>query len=375
MIPGFPIDAPALNLALGGNLADSLEADAQEWAKLKTGVVYWIPNTNLLYVRTRHSDEAFPGTRREPAYETSNHGVYTAGVIAKACPSCYLLVVSDPEGGFTSGLDFLSGNAAWVDVAVSTQQAVTVWPTAPVEVANALVLSQLSGPLSGYAQAARRWAETGKLYFVASGNLPVSSVDLLVPVPSLDRTIPPWFTIVGGSYAECRGVELLSGRPAEFSAEYEADAPAFESTSEYETVSGTSLSAPLAATHFAQALRLVRQALGDTRRAGAYWAGAARGSGYLADGLLTRDELYSAFADAADLFLSSEFTGPCGVNGLAASGQPWLEMGWGYVGEAQAELAAGIILGILQPPAKPEAQREYMNTYLMLRKLSGSATP
>lgn len=371
VIPGFPADAPALELSLGDNLEKNLETDAAKWESLQTGVVYWIPHTNLLYVRTRQSDEAFPGTQRAPAYQTADHGVLTSGVVAKACPSCYLLIVSDPEGGFTASLDYLAQNAPWVDVAASTQQATTLAASAVPEAANGLVLSQLRGPLSDYAQAAKRWVESGKLYFVGSGNFPVGVVGYPVPVPTTDRTVPPWFTVIGGGYAECRATELDAGKPAEFISEYQATAPVYESTDEYQAVSGTSFSTPLVATHFAQALKRLRAVLGDTRQPGVYWAGTPRGDGYLADGVLTRDELYSAFADAADLFQTSEYSGPCGSNGVPPSPQPWVEAGWGYVGEAQGQLAADIILGLLQPPAKPAEQRQYMDSYLMARELSG----
>lgn len=375
VIPGFPADAPALRLSLDDSLDVAEEKDAAIWTGIQTGVVYWIPQTNLLYVRTRHTDEAFPGTERELPYATANHGTLTSGVIARECRDCYLLIVSDPEGGFTFSLDYLAQHANWVDVAASTQQAAVIAPTALPEAANALVLSQLSGPFSPYTQAARQWVEAGRLYFVGSGNYPTSLVGYPIPTPSGDRTIPPWFTVIGGSYSECRGTELNAGKPAEFSSEYHAVAPANDSSSEYQDVSGTSFSTPLVATHVAQALKRVRTVLGDTRGTGTYWSGTPRGSGYLMDGELSREDIFAAFTDAADLFVSDQYTGPCGSNGVPSSPQPWVEMGWGHVGRAQGSLAADIILGVLQAPAKPVEQRRYMDAYMAARRASVTASP
>jgi hypothetical protein len=377
LIPGFPADAPALELSLDARLADAVEQDRQKWLDLPKGVVHWIPGTNLLYVRTRHADEAFPGADHDRLpYTTTNHGSLTSGVIADACPDCYLLIVADPEGGFTYSMNWLGENAPWVDTAASTQHATTVTPQALGAVAESFVVSPVLGPGSEYASAAKRWAQSGKFYFVASGNTPISATGYPVPIPTTDRSLPPWFTVIGGAYAECRGEEVMAGKPNEFVSEYVARAPAYDSIDDYMTVSGTSFSTPLVATRFAQAVRYVREALGDTREPGAYWAGKAqKDSPYLADGKLTRDELYQAFAQAADLFAADEYTGPCGSNSAAVSSQPWLQMGWGYVGADQTALAADLLLGRAVAPVKPAGQAEYMDAYLGAREAAGSVTP
>jgi hypothetical protein len=365
VIPGFPADAPALELTFGPDLVASLEADAQKWRDLERGVVHWIPGTNLLYVRTREVAEplaAVVGTATP--YSTGGHGTLTAGVIAEACQDCYLLIVSDPEGGFTYSLDYLARHAAWVDVAASTQQS---FPFSGDAEAGA-ALSLASGPLSPYASAAKRWAEAGRLYFIAAGNTPAQDV-------APDRMLPLWFTVVSGAYAECRGHELKSGKPNEFVSEYVVDAPAELTVDQYHSVSGTSFSTPLVATRFAQALKIVREQLKDTRKPGTYWSGTPQPSPFLADGKLTREELYQAFAQAAELFTTGEYTGPCGYLGVPVSATPWLEMGWGYVGPDQAVLAADLILGRRQAPAKPAEQKQHMDTYMGLREAAGSVTP
>jgi hypothetical protein len=373
VIPGFPSDAPALHLTFGPDLQASLAADAQKWQDMRPGVTYWIPGTNLLYVRTRNEDlpepEGLPdgvsvfGEPQHP-YQTHEHGTWTPGVIADACQDCYVLVVSDPEGGFTYSLDFIGRHTPWVDVAASTQNAAANDPRETPK----FPLSVASGPLSEYASAAKRWAESGRLYFIAAGNEPV-------PQPFNDRHLPPWFTIVSGAYAECRGVEAKSAKPNEFVSEYVVQAPAWDSVEAYETVSGTSFSTPLVAARFAQALQIIRRELKDQREPGTYWSGKAQNSSLLADGKLTREDMYQAFAQAAELFATSEYTGPCGYQGVPASPTPWLEMGWGYVGPDQATLAADLILGRATPPAKPAEQAQYMDAYLSAREASGTATP
>ena len=93
------------------------------------------------------------------------------------------------------------------------------------------------------------------------------------------------------------------------------------------------------------------------------------------DGELSRDDIFAAFTDAADLFVSDQYTGPCGSNGVPPSPQPWVEMGWGHVGREQGSLAADIILGVLQPPSKPAEQRRYMDAYMAARRASVTASP
>lgn len=376
VIPGFPADAPALELTFGRDWEADRLLDEPKWRAMQTGVTYWIPGTNLLYLRTRQDDDAYPGIGNESLpYETTNHGVMTAGVIAQACPDCYLLIVSDPEGGYTYPLDFIARNAPWIDVAASTQQQVITALTTPTSLPSTLeggYVGPLMGPASPYASAAKRWVESGRLYFIAAGNDPITGTGI---PPTLDRSVPPWFTIVGGAYAECRGSEADSGRPNEFVSEFVARGPSFTDMNGYETVAGTSFSTPLVATHFAQALKRVRRELGDTREPGTYWAGAPQDSPFLADGKLTRDELYTAFAQAAELFMAEEYTGPCGIDGVATSSQPWVDMGWGYVGAAHAQVAADLILGHATAPPKPAEQAQYMEVYLGAREQTGLLTP
>lgn len=359
VIPGFPADAPALPLSFGDDLEANLEKDRELWLALQPGVVYWIPGTNLLYARTRYFSDVTPELPGQPTsgqspYELANHGTLTAGVIAAACPQCYLLIVSDPEGGSAYSLDYAAGHAAWIDVATSTQQLVL---STDVDYVPG-IFQQLLGE---YAAAARRWTDLGRIFFNASGNNPVTD--------SINLT--PDFTLVGGAYAACRGAELQAGRPAEFVAEYVAEAPASNSTTGFETHSGTSFSAPLAASHFAQALRQVRGVLGDRRSAGTYWAGPAQSSAPLADGVLDRAELYDSFAQVAELFTAAEFSGPCGNAGIPVSAMPWLDLGWGYVGSDQAAAAAALILGNQTAPAKPAAQAQFMQAWLALRAALG----
>jgi hypothetical protein len=372
VIPGFPADAPALELTFGPDLQASLDADARKWQDMKPGVTYWIPDTNLLYLRTRNENLSEPDGLpdgvslfgEQHPYNTHEHGAYTAGVIADACQDCYLLVVSDPEGGFTHSLDFIGQHTPWVDVAASTQNTLAKDPR---ETPN-FAVSLASGPLSKYASAAKRWAESGKLYFIAAGNEPVQQ-------PAFDRNLPPWFTIVSGAYAECRGVEGKSAKPSEFVSEYVVEAPEAGSVDSYETVSGTSFSTPLVATRFAQALQIIRRELKDKRDPRTYWSGKALDSPFLADGKLTREDMYQAFAQAAELFATAEYTGPCGNQGVPTSPTPWLEMGWGYVGPDQPALAADLILGRVTAPAKPPEQAQYMDAYLGAREQAGMLTP
>lgn len=374
IIPGFPEDAPALPITLGNKLEQSIQADEDLWSNIQSGVTYWIPGTNLLYLRTRHDDEAFPGVQRGPAYSLADHGVLTSGVIADSCPDCYLLIVADPRGGSAYPLEMLTKIAPWVDVATSTQSATIIGGVESYPAAIDSLLQPSMGPSSEYAVAAKKWVQAGKIYFNGSGNFPSSAVGYPVPLPLLTY-LPPWFSIVGGAYEACRSSELMAGKPTEFVAEYRTVAPSYNSIAAYNDVSGTSFSSPFVATHFAQALKIIRNELGDTRSEGRYWSGEPHNSEALADGELTRDELYEAFQKAAVLFWPDEYIDGCPGNSVAVSEQPWVEMGWGYVGFDQARMAADILLGHIEAPVIPAEQQQYMDAYLSIRTAAGSLTP
>jgi hypothetical protein len=377
VIPGFPADAPALPLTLGPDLQADLKADADLWKNMKTGVVYWIPGTNLLYVHTRYKDQAFPSAPHDaPAYATGDHGSESSGVMAQTCRTCYVLIVSDPEAGFTYALDYITKNLPWVDVASSTQFTVYVSPASSVVVVNDVLISPLTGPVSEYALAAKQLADSGRLYFIASGDSPTSLINYPLPTPTTANGLPPWFTLVGGAYPECHDAELMSGSPTEFVSDYNAQTPAPDATSGFTTQAGTSYSTPKVAALFGETLGIVRRSLGDRRAAGVYWAGPAQNSAFLADGELSREDLYSAFAAAGELFSTAQASVPCqGAIGypIPVTPTPWLQMGWGYVGQDQAELAASLILGRAAAPSKPADQAAYMRAYMSARVIY--ATP
>jgi hypothetical protein len=375
VIPGFPFDAPALPLTLGPDLQTDLEADAELWKNMMPGVVYWIPGTNLLYVHTRYQDDAFPGAPHDtPAYSTDNHGVLSSGVVAATCKRCYVLIVADPEGGFTYSLNFTK-NLPWVDFASSTQQSFNVAAQSVVVIVNDVLINPLTGPISEYATAAKEWAESGRLYFIGSGDTPSSLVNYPVPTPTTDNGLPPWFTVVGGVHPDCGAVELMSGSPNEFVSSYSVPTPTLNATTGFTTEAGTSFSTPMVSALFGETLRIVRETLGDIRTSGMYWSGQVQTSDFLSDGQLSREDFYQAVAEAGRLFSSSDYKLPCAELGypIPSGPKPWLEMGWGYVGPQEAALAADLLLGRALPPVKPDEQKSYMNSYLSARAIY--ATP
>ena len=144
-----------------------------------------------------------------------------------------------------------------------------------------------------------------------------------------------------------------------------------QSSASESPASGTSFATPQVAAHFALALLEVRRALGDLRAPGALWAGAPQpGSPYLDDGRLTASELRVAMAQSARYFATADYDADCAQRNQAllyptpASATPWLDMGWGYAGAAEAQQAADLVLSRATLAAKPVDAQAFMQACL-----------
>lgn len=161
------------------------------------------------------------------------------------------------------------------------------------------------------------FAESGRLFFAASGNAFVLSLTGHLPPgpPVTGYDVPPWVVPVGGGLKridraqpldDCNLVSPYAGKPAEFVGDFTQRLPAVESVAGYREMSGTSFATPQVATRFARALVGVRERFGDTRARGALWAGPARPSRVLDDGRLTASELRDVLAGTAELFATTD---------------------------------------------------------------------
>lgn len=83
-LPGYPADAPALNLTLDGlSYADALKMDAPAWTRLELNTLYWVPGTRIVGLIARCDPPVLPApvqdecpTRLGP--DPHGHGTMTA---------------------------------------------------------------------------------------------------------------------------------------------------------------------------------------------------------------------------------------------------------------------------------------------------------
>src|SRR5581483_4414968 len=363
VIPGFSCDTPALNLTFGADYAADLAADRATWASYRPGTLYWVPHTNLLLLTTRSFVNA-DGTGIPDGHvdATGTHGVGTSGAVSAACPDCYVLVVQDAASGNGEGTQYVVDHLPWVDFITNTS-----FPGSNTE-----------GP--GYAWASKAFVDSGRLQFVGSGNFVVYPLldELSVAYP--DYNLPPWVTVVGGAIDridfadgsfDCRGIDPDASKPSDFVGDFAQNLPTPETTNDDLVLTGTSFATPQVAARFAETLRKLRAALGDTRAPGKLWAGAPRNSPLLKDGALTGAEMYQLMASVASYFKPRDYNPLCepefALHGMTppqpAPLAPWSEMGWGFPLAGDTDRAVQVLLGQSAAPTKPPNGITYMQEF------------
>ena len=383
VIAGFPCDAPALNLTLGGNYAADLAADSASWASYKPGIVYWVPGTNLLLLTLRSVAPVLCSGECDlkDGYggPSASHGIATSGAAAAACADCYVLVIQDAPAADGNAVEYVASQLPWVDFLAGTNLS---------GAGNPFDTSNFA--LENYQQPTQHLADSGRLFFAASGDDAVTaSYDGAV---GPGYSLPPWVVTVGGMTAtnpfpdslakDCNAIDVLSGAPAEILGAFSQNLPTPETVDGYKIQRGTSFAAPQMAAYFGQALARVRQRLGDTRADGALWAGAPQASGWLQDGVLTAVEMRGVFSQAAHYFQPSEFSAACEaemdqkflamtsipVSQRPVSATPWVDMGWGYVGPQETALSTAALLGAATLAPKQDAALAYMDGFMSARE-------
>lgn len=350
-IPGFPANATALNLTLGDDYEASRKADEAVWASYQTGVLYWVPGTNLLLFTNREKPYLPDGNAR------TFHGTGSADAVNQACPDCYVLGVMDPRSLDGKPLQHVVDNFPWVDFAVSTN------------VPGDNVAAHLN---RGYFRASRAFAESGRLFFGFSGNTAVAAEGFLV-YPGTGA--PHHNVLVGGVHSDCMAHDLLASKPVEFVGNFTQRLAKTKSVDEWVTFSGVSFATPAVAGTFGNALLQLRRALPPTTgEPGTLWSGEPLEGPWLDDGKLTGQDMRHAFTLVASWFPTTGATLPCPWSRTAApvSATPWIEMGWGYVGPQEAQLAAAILLGDAPLPQKPAPAIAYMNGLMIARRAAFS---
>ncbi|MCA1812817.1 MAG: PKD domain-containing protein, partial [Halobacteriales archaeon] len=344
-IPGFPQDAPALKLTLGGGFWKSLD-DAAVWSRGHEVVLQkewmWIPGTKIVAAIDATDNAAENGAADPtPLFDDHGHGTASAAVsvgnTVGTCPRCVLAFIeglNDPQYGYVEPwIDFLSISGS---------------PQANVDTPD----------LGGGAEhdPGRLAAERGQTISFAAGNGVLNAFDVTEQTYLPRSNGPDWVLRVGAVGTGGNRVILGTGKPVDWSSFGLGNIPA-SCRNSYAAVcqhSGTSSATPTATGVMGAALLNARIALGDAH-AGQLDPGAVGGklqaiaagpaipaSPWLADGVLTRAELWNVTMHCA-----SGFGGPgsVGFPDIApASPVDFLYGGYGLADRAAAACASLALL-------------------------------
>jgi len=112
------------------------------------------------------------------------------------------------------------------------------------------------------------------------------------------------------------------------------------------------------------------------------WRGKPVPGTVLDDGALTQEEVRSTLNSTATQFSTQDFGPLCSADTavndalralqvevpLPVSPTPWVEIGWGFVGDDAADLAVKVITGQTAAPSKPAEAKQYMDQVMQVRE-------
>jgi hypothetical protein len=356
-----------LNLTFSGDYSENVQADEEVWKTYERGQVYWVEQTSLLLLTMRNSGQS-PGRAADEVGGV--HGSATSGAVEKACGDCYVMAVQDNRSLDGLPVRELARNVSYADIVTSSN-----FPGVPDRV-----------PFEGdqaYANATYELWETGRPFIPPSGNQVVSSFGPQYqpgnPFPYADVQLPPWVIPAGGVHSACDGSEPRGGKPPEVVGDFVQRLPAPGTMTQEVRISGTSFAAPQVAGEFGQVLTGLRQALGpgDSGEDSVYSGSSVNGS-ILEDGRLTIPEFRKVVHHSATYFEAEEFEVGCGgrptpgpapdVGATPVSASPYVQMGWGYVGDNATDTALDVILGETPLPEKSEDAKRFMEAFRETRE-------
>ncbi len=349
-VPGFAGRAVAITLD-AGSFGDGVAADAGVWASIGEREIVWFSGTRIAaYSISKDVIASHVGQENviDPPYRVldyAGHGTVTSHAALDASPHAVVVLVQIGDDEEIADAMRWIATQAWIDlVSVS-------WGTWAEEYAMGEVRV-------GLPDAYREAARAGKLLFNAAGNEPLPHV-------LGEHSGPPFVVAVGGANNRTRGDVPIAARFPDVVAAFEQVRATRDSLDAAEPTMGTSLSAPFAAGVAAEALWLVRNAIG-ARSGGTAQDGAlaiAVGGGALADGALTADELRAAVERRADYYAPTDWSPGTDLLQFVISApvvHPAAQMGWGVVEPTHAPDVAAILLGEVEAPVKPADVEAFM---------------
>ena len=390
-IEGFPRSAQALRLTL--DEADYWKAftdDCDEWEKVKTGKLYWIPGTKIVGAITfDESDQPINcQVRQQPPariLDDGAHGTMTASrAVADeygACSECRVVAI---QGFTTKSVDWAAKNASWIDAqSNSWGPFLPVWtPQDPLDLWNT----------PGFVRSVEAAAKK-HLSFWASGNGTLTRFGAVGHPTLIDPRMTPSIVMVGGH--DSGYINLWPDFPPHVvsdscnsMAAYHDDVAKADDT----VGSGTSSATPFAAGGAVKILLEARRILGDDST-GVHDGVVATGpkglvsSGPLRDGRFTMNEWKDVvFKTASE---RPRATDPDGstctlVQGLVIYGTtpvPWesvpeqypeyLHIGYGAVDRPSIGLAFEVLRGTEELPDRSDTDAYFETERPVREQLHG----
>jgi hypothetical protein len=377
-LPGYPKNVRALRLTLDApSYSAALHHDCDRvWRTVKPGQLYWIPGTKIVGAISFNPPALTamcPGAAPSLILDSAGHGTMTASrAVATgygACPACRLVEVQAIDGfgvinaqqamtAAEAGVAFAAANNGWIDAQSNSWS-----PGLPYDPTGQTGLFSGSAALARTIEAAAARMPT----FFASGN-GAANVEAPPPRPTAGYAhVTPHEIIVGG---EDSG-EMLAwpNVPVHLAADA-CDSWGASSTSTTEsddtTGGGTSAATPYVAAGAVADVIAARALLHDDRtgvRNGVVAQGTApSGSGPLADGRLTVDELRRVlFRTATPRPVAERTDGPpCpttlgpAYSSLPAQFPEYVTIGYGVVDSRARALAAKVFAGRTSLPDRTQ---------------------
>lgn len=324
-----------------------------DW-QFEKGQLYWFEGTRVLAASlNREVDEAFSGPNR-PIWDEAGHGTITASIVAQASPNAFIVMAE--ASSVRDSLEWVR-DQPWIDVVSMSIGA----PPLPFSVTNAATPGGYPPP-----GVLHEMVLQGKMVFQAAGNEPI------LTVPTEEGL--PWVVAVGSADAVQRGTSPFSRVPPDFVANETHDHVADrDDLTGYRSAAGTSVAAPLAASVASEVVYALRAEVGQTGGItdGALVTGGGR--------RVTESDLRDALNASAMLWGSADYrldlarasAGDVAMPLLPeADGVPvgpWVQMGWGWLGEPVVGTTLDFLRGTSSPSAKPEAAA-YMEAAYGLRE-------
>lgn len=350
----------AVALSREGTFDERYSRDRPIWNSLEPGVLYWFEGTRVLGVSfARSASPAVLDTN-----ESLFHGTGAASVVRRTHPAAWVVMAQidfdfpDSEDTTLLNLEEKSTSVAWL----SDQSWVDV-----ISLSVGLEGNPPSPTWQVFADATRQAVERGKLIVTAATN---------VPTPTVGGSSGfPWVVSVGGVSSSTRGDQPQSGRMVDLVAD-DRWAVAGRSIDGYRNLSGTSFGTPVVAGVAARALSKVRVDVGEE--------GGSDGVLCVCLGKpITQRELRAAL-NASGVYWETtsfdplNFTDPMThiVQGPAVpiGPAPWLQMGWGYIGETAWQTVVAVLRDEPVSP-KPPAAVAYMAQQQAMREAYWSSPP